>query len=182
MVLRRDIDLLEVEIVTDRLVIRPTSFIDVEPIFSKFNERVTRYMFPSPASSSTETASFIADSIEGMIDRTDLQVTILRKDMQSQFAGCAGLHHPESRTPEIGIWLAEGSQGMGFGLEAVEAICGWAADEIECDYIIYPVDLANTASRHIAESLGAEVEDEYDRVTPDGRILNIVEYRIYQQR
>ncbi|MCZ6538435.1 MAG: N-acetyltransferase, partial [Chloroflexi bacterium] len=68
MVLRRDIDLLEVEIVTDRLVIRPTSFIDVEPIFSKFNERVTRYMFPSPASSSTETESFIADSIEGMIN------------------------------------------------------------------------------------------------------------------
>ena len=61
----------------------------------------------------------------------------------------------------------------------MEAICGWAADEIECDYIKYPVDRANSASRRIPESLGAKVEDEYDRITPDGRTLNNVEYRIY---
>ncbi len=181
MALRRDIDLLDVEIATDRLVLRTTRFIDLNPIFGKFTERVTRYMFPSPARSSTETASFIADSIQGMIDGTNLQLTILRKDTQNRFAGCAGLHHPESRTPEIGIWLAEDSQGLGLGLEAVEAICRWAADEIECDYIKYPVDRANAASRRIPESLGAEVEDEYDRITPDGRTLNIVEYRIYPE-
>lgn len=181
MVLRRDIDLLEVEIVTDRLTLRPTSLIDLNPIFGKFTETVTRFMFPSPARSSVETASFIADSIEGMLNRTNLQLTILRKDTQNEFAGCAGLHHPESRTPEIGIWLAEESQGMGLGLETVKGICGWAADEIECDYIKYPVDRANGASRRIPESLGAEIEDEYDRITPDGRILNIVEYRIYPE-
>ncbi|MCZ6539069.1 MAG: GNAT family N-acetyltransferase [Chloroflexi bacterium] len=181
MVLRRDIDLLEVEVVTDRLILRPTSLADLDPIFSKFNERVTRFMFPSSARSSAETASFIADSIDGMINGTNLQLTILRKDLQNQFAGCAGLHHPESRFPEIGIWLAEDSQGLGLGLEAVEAICNWAADEIECDYIKYPVDRSNGVSRRIPESLGAEIEDEYDRITPDGRILNIVEYRIYPE-
>lgn len=182
MVLRRDICLLEAEIATDRLILRPTSFIDLDQIFSKFNERVTRFMFPSPARSSVETASFIADSIDGMVNRTNLQLTILRKETPNQFAGCAGLHHLESRTPEIGIWLAEDSQGLGLGLEAVEAVCSWAADEIECDYIKYPVDRANGASRHIPESLGAEVEDEYDRITPDGRTLNIVEYRICPDR
>ena len=171
MALRRDIDLLEVEIVTDRLILRPTSIIDLDTIFSEFNERVTRFMFPPPARSSVETASFIAGSIDAMINRTNLQLTILRKDPQDQFAGCAGLHHPESRT-----------QGMGLGLEAVEAICNWAADEVECDYIKYPVDRANGPSRKIPESLGAEIEDEYDRVTPDGRILNIVEYRIYPEQ
>lgn len=181
MALRRDIDLLDVEIVTDRLILRPTSFADIDPIFAQFNERVTRYMFPSPARSSVETASFIADSIQGMINRTNLQITILRTDREDQFAGCAGLHHPDSRTPEVGIWLAEDSQGVGLGLEAVEAICGWAAEEVECDYIVYPVDRANAPSRNIPESLGAEVEDEYDQVTPDGRILNLVEYRIYPE-
>ncbi len=74
----------------------------------------------------------------------------------SDFAGCAGLHHTESRTPEIGIWLAEGSQGMGLGLEAVAAVCNWVADEVECDYIRYPVDRANGSSRNIPESLGAK--------------------------
>ena len=182
MALRRDIDLLEVEIITDRLILRPTSFIDLDPIFRNFNERVTRFMFPSPATSSVESASFIADSIDGMFNRTNLQLTILRKDLQNRFAGCAGLHHPESQTPEIGIWLAEDSQGMGLGLEAVEAICNWAAGEVECDYIRYPVDRDNGPSRKIPESLGAEIEDEYDRITPNGRILNIVEYRIYLER
>jgi len=181
-VLRCDICLLEAEIATDRLILRPTSFIDLDQIFSKFNERVTRFMFPSPARSSVETASFIADSIDGMVNRTNLQLTILRKETPNQFADCAGLHHLESRTSEIGIWLAEDSQGLGLGLEAVEAVCSWAADEIEFDYIKYPVDRANGASRHIPESLGAEIEDEYDRITPDGRTLNIVEYRICHDR
>jgi RimJ/RimL family protein N-acetyltransferase len=181
MVLRRDIDLLEVEIVTERLNLRPISVVDLEPIFAQFNERVTRFMFPSPPGSSVETASFIADSIEGMINRTNLQLTILKKAAPDQFAGCLGLSHPESRTPEIGIWLAEDSQGQGLGFEAVDALCSWAADEIECDYIKYPVDRANRPSRNIPISLGAEIEDEYDRITSDGRILNIVEYRIYPE-
>ncbi len=179
--LRRDIDLLEVEIVTDRLTLRPIGVIDLEPIFRQFNERVTRFMFPSPARSSVETASFITDSVEGTINRTNLQLTILKKAVPDQFAGCLGLSHPESRMPEIGIWLAEDSQGQGLGFEAVDALCSWAADEIECDYIKYPVDRANGPSRHIPVSLGAEIEDEYDRVTSDGRILNIVEYRIYPE-
>lgn len=123
MALCRDIDILEVKIVTDRLILRPTSLFDLDPIFRNFDGRVTRFMFPSPAISSVETASFITDSIDAMLNRTNLQLTILHGDPKDQFAGCAGLHHPESRTPEIGIWLAEGSQGMGLGLEAVAAVC-----------------------------------------------------------
>ena len=51
-----------------------------------------------------------------------------------------------------GISLAEGSLGMGLGLEAVAAVCNWVADEVECDYIRYPVDRANGSSRNIPES------------------------------
>jgi len=179
MSLRRDIDLLGVEIVTDRLFIRPTSVADLFSIFENFNESVTRFMVPTPARSSIETATFIADSIEGMINRTNLQLTILHKDEPNIFTGVMGLHHPESRTPEIGIWLAESSQGKGLGLEAVEGLCDWATHEIECDYLVYPVDRANARSRNIPESLGGEIEDEYDKITADGRTLNLLEYRIY---
>ena len=118
MALCRDIDILEVKIVTDRLILRPTSLFDLDPIFRNFDGRVTRFMFPSPAISSVETALFINDSIDAMLNRTNLHLTILHSDPKDQFAGCAELHHTESRTPEIGIWLAEGSQGMGLGLEA----------------------------------------------------------------
>ena len=156
MALCHDIDLLEVKIVKDRLILRPTSLFDLDPIFRNFNERVTRFMFPSPAISSVETASFITDSIDAMLDRTNLHLTILHSDPKDQLAGCAGLHHTESRTPEFGIWLVEGSQGMGLGLEPVAAVCNWVSDEVECDYIRYPVDRANGSSRNIPESLGAK--------------------------
>ena len=36
-------------------------------------------------------------------------------------------------------------------------------------------------SRRIRESLGAEIEDEYDPITIAGRALNMVEYRIYPE-
>ena len=113
MALCRDIDLLEVKIVNDRLILRPTSLFDLDPIFRNFNERVTRFMFPSPAISSVETASFITDSIDAMLNRTNLHLTILHRDPEDQFAGCAGLHHTESRMPEIGNLAGRGFPGHG---------------------------------------------------------------------
>jgi hypothetical protein len=60
-------------------------------------------------------------------------------------------------------------------------LCAWAAKEIDCDYLKYPVDRANQPSRRIPETLGGEIEDEYDMITPNGRTLNIVEYRLYPE-
>jgi [ribosomal protein S5]-alanine N-acetyltransferase len=181
MALRRDIQLLDVEIVTDRLILRPTSVIDLDSIFVEFNERITTYMFPPPAKSSVETAEFIANSMVGLSNNTNLQLTAVSKARPDEFIGCLGLHHPESPTPELDIWIAEKSHGKGLGLEAIEGLCGWAAREIECDYLKYPVDQENIPSRRIPETLGGEIEDEYDMITPDGRTLNIVEYRIYPE-
>jgi ribosomal-protein-alanine N-acetyltransferase len=179
--LRRDIQLQDVEIVTDRLILRPTSIIDLEPITREFNERITRYMTPPAARSSLDVAPFIADSIEGLSNNTNLQLTAVSKENPDEFTGCLGLHNPETRTPELGIWIAEKFHRQGLGLEAIEALCAWAAKEIDCDYLKYPVDRANQPSRRIPESLGAEIEDEYDQITVDGRTLNIVEYRIYPE-
>jgi [ribosomal protein S5]-alanine N-acetyltransferase len=181
MPLRRDTQLQDVVITTDRLILRPTNIIDLEPINREFNERITRYMTPPAAQSSTDVALFIADSMEGLNNNTNLQLTAVSREQPHEFTGCLGLHHPETRTPELGIWIAEKFHRQGLGLEAIEALCAWAAKEIDCDYLQYPVDRANQPSRRIPESLGAEIEDEYDRITTDGRTLNLVEYRIYPE-
>jgi len=181
MALRRDIDLLDVRIDTDRLILRPTGLVDLEPITREFTERIIRYMYPPAARSSMDVAPFIADSIEGLSNNTNLQLTAVSKEDPDEFVGCLGLHRPQSLTPELGIWIAEKFHRQGLGLEAIEALCEWAAEEVKCDYLRYPVDRDNAPSRRIPESLGGEIEDEYDRVTPDGRTLNIVEYRIYPE-
>lgn len=181
MPLKRRIDLSETRVETERLLIRPTGLADLDPIFNEFTDRVTTYMFPRPARSIDETAKFIADSIEGQLNGTNYQVTMVLRDDPKCFVGCSGIHHPDSRTAELGLWVAERHQGKGFGTEAISALCRWAAQEIDCDYLKYPVDQANIASRKIPEGLGGDVEDEYDLITPDGRTLNILEYRIYPE-
>ena len=179
--LRRDIQLLDVEIVTERLIIRPLDLIDLKPIAREFDEQITRYMYPPAARSTMDVAPFIADSIEGLSNNTNLQLVAVLQDNPKTFVGCLGLHKPQTATPELGIWIAKQFHRQGLGLEAIEGLCEWAADEIECDYLRYPVDRENTPSRRIPETLGGEIEDEYDRITPDGRMLNIVEYRIYPE-
>ncbi|MBC8453374.1 MAG: GNAT family N-acetyltransferase [Chloroflexi bacterium] len=195
MALRRDIELLDVEIVTDRLVLRPISLIDLEPIAREFSEEITRYMYPPPAQSRMDVAPFIADSLEGLSNNTNLQMVAVSKEDPGSFVGCVGLHKPLTSTPEIGIWIAKSfhRRGLGLeaiaksfhrrglGLEAIEGLCEWAAEQIECDYLRYPVDRANAHSRRISKSLGGEIEDEYDRITSDGRTLNILEYRNYPE-
>jgi hypothetical protein len=41
--------------------------------------------------------------------------------------------------------------------------------------------MTEPTNRRIPESLGAEIEDEYDPITIAGRTLNMVEYRIYPE-
>ena len=181
MPLKRRIDLSETRIETERLLIRPTGLTDLDSIFGEFTDQITIYMFPRPARSIDETAKFIADSIEGQINGTNYQVTMVIRDDPTSFVGSSGIHHPDSRTPELGLWVAGRYQGKGFGTETITALCEWTAEEVHCDYLKYPVDRANTASRKIPEGLGGDVEDEYDLITPDGRTLNILEYRIYPE-
>jgi ribosomal-protein-alanine N-acetyltransferase len=117
--LRRDIQLQGVEIVTGRLILRPTSIIDLDPITREFSERITRYMTPPAAQSSADVALFIADSIEGLNNNTNLQLTVVSREQPGQFVGCLGFYHPETRTPELGIWIAEQFHRRGLGLEAI---------------------------------------------------------------
>lgn len=181
MPLRRDIELIDVEIVTKRLVLRPIGLQDLEPIAREFDDEITRFMVPPPARSAMDVAPFIADSLEGLTNNTNLQMAAVLKEDRAAFVGCVGLHKPQTNTPELGIWIAKSFHRQGLGLEAIQGVCGWASVEIECDYLKYPVDRENVASRWIPETLGGDIEDEYDRVTPDGRMLNIVEYRIYPE-
>lgn len=179
--LRRDIQLLDVKIVTERLIIRPIDLVDLRPIAREFTDDITLYMYPPAARSTMDVAPFIADSLEGLSNNTNLQLVAVLREKPDKFVGCIGLHKLATSTPELGIWIAKVFHRQGLGLEAIEALCDWAASEIDCDYLRYPVDRANSASRRIPETLGGEIEDEYDKIIPDGRMLNIVEYRIYPE-
>ena len=96
-----------------------------------------------------------------------------------EFLGCAGLHHLDRKTPELGIWLKKSSHGKNYGKESIFALKEWADKNIIYDYLLYPVADNNMPSRKIPEALGGKVAREYDKKNLSGVKHHFIEYRIY---
>jgi [ribosomal protein S5]-alanine N-acetyltransferase len=173
-------DLLKVVIETDRLRLVPTSPLYAEDIFREFTPEITTYMYPKSAKKIGETLEFINSSMQKMEKGEELQVAILDKQT-GEFLGHAGLKNIHTDTPEPGVWIKKSAHGHRFGREAVAGLKDWADRNIKYRYLIYPVDKDNISSRKIPESLGGVIEAEYKKKNASGRILDMVEYRIYPQ-
>lgn len=171
-------NLLKVEILTNRLLLKPISMEYVQDIFSEFTEEITLYTYPRAAKVISETELFINKSLEELENRISLQLVVLAKD-SLEFLGCASLHNL-AKKPQLGIWLKKAAHGNKYGLETITAIKHWADRNLDYEYLIYPVDKANIASRKIAEALGGEVCREYQKTNLSGNVLNTLEYRIYK--
>lgn len=172
-----DRSLLNIEIESDRLLLKSISLAYKKPIFENFTEEITIYMYPRPAKNIGEAATFIRNSLEGMKNEHELILVILKKDSQ-EFLGCAGIHRINSKHPEFGIWLKKTAHRNGYGLEAVTAMKNWCEENLDCEYFTYPVDKENYPSRSIPEKLGGEIVKTYQKRNLSGRILNLLEYRI----
>lgn len=171
-------DLLSLVITGKRIKLIAISDEFKQNIFQEFTSEITHYMFPSPAKNIKETSSFIAKSRRNMQAGNSLQLAIVERT-RGEFLGCCGLHgEGKPRTPELGIWLKKSIHGKGYGREAIQALVDWALNYIDLDYFIYPVDRNNVASIKIPQFLGGEVIDELKLETPDGRILDILLYKI----
>lgn len=169
---------LAVEIETERLKLVPISMQWKMDCFREFTPEITTYMHPAPSKDPSGVETFINESLEGLQDGTNLQLVILKKDSE-EFLGCAGLHQPHTKHPELGVWVKKSAHGQGYGREAMTALKQWTDAHIDYEYILYPVDRDNIPSRKIPESLGGKVHESYHKESESGRILHTVEYRIY---
>lgn len=170
-------NLIDVTLGSPRLLQRTIGHRYAQDIFREFTPQVTRYMYPSPPRDISDTVAFIEASLRGLVTGTNLQLVIL-DGTSGDFLGCSGLHGIGGRTPELGIWLKEGAQGKGYGLEAVSAIVAWARARLDFDHLIYPVERDNARSRAIPEALGGRVEEERVEATEAGRPQDLVVYWI----
>jgi len=170
-----------VTIETKNLLLKSIAIDYAEDIFREFTSEITVFMSPQPAKKIEETIEFIETSIRGNVAGNNLQVVILRKE-NGEFLGNAGLHHVDRKNPELGIWIKKSAHGNAFGKEAMTALKEWADQNLDYEYILYPVVVENIASRRIPESFGGKVFREYDDVSADGRKMHLVEYRIYNPK
>ena len=141
----------DIKIESERLVLRPIKIEDKDNIFNNFTDEITVYMYPSPSKDISETIEFI---------------------------GAAGLHNTKKEIPEFGIWIKKSSFGNGYGREAITLLFNWAKENLDVEYIKYPVDKGNIASKKIPLSLNGKLVKTYQEKTPDGRILDLEEYHI----
>jgi RimJ/RimL family protein N-acetyltransferase len=171
-----------VEVVSERLRLLPISEEYAEEIYRNFTPEVTCYMSPKSPNHIGETLEFIHRSLRGMRRGEDLQFVITLQE-SGEFLGCGGLHgYDNPKTPELGIWLKIAAHGNGYGKEAIFALKQWADQHLAYKYLTYPVDRENVPSRKIPEALGGEIFEETLSPTQDGRVLDIVVYRIYSSQ
>ena len=128
---------------------------------------------PSPAAFAEVWHEWLPQMATG----TDVALTV-RLRFSGEFLGVAGLHRIGSPEPELGIWIKEQAQGIGYGREAVAAAMAWAARAFAVTSFEYPVAVENRRSRRVAESLGGVLAETRMLRKPSGVVLDEVVYRI----
>lgn len=172
-------DYTKLRIETKRLLLEPINFEYIDVIFQHFTKEITEFMYPQPSKNKKDTIDFIESSMKSMKLGTNIQMVIIHSHTR-EFLGAVGLHHVDSVTPELGIWLKKGAHGCRYGYEAVSGLIDYAKENLNFTYLKYPVDKENVPSRKIPERQGAKIEEEYTIQNLVGKELNILEYRIYK--
>ncbi|MGH7246357.1 MAG: GNAT family N-acetyltransferase [Candidatus Levyibacteriota bacterium] len=167
-------------ILTERLKLVPLSEEYAESIFKELTEEITRYMFPKSPDKIEETLEYIKSELPKIEKGEQLPVIILKKDT-GEFIGGAGVHDLNTKTPTMGIWIKKSAHGNKYGLEAIKALKQWLDENISYNYISYPVDKDNIASKKIIEALNGIPEKEVQVKNMSGNILNEIAYRIYKK-
>lgn len=163
---------------TERLILKPIALEYAEDIFAEFTDEITTFMFPSAARKISETYDFINDSIKKIKSGEEIVMSIFDKST-GEFFGNGGLHHIDTATPELGIWIKKSAHGKKIGREAVAGLKRWADENLVYEYLTYPVAVDNIASRKIPESLGGKVAREFSDKKQNGEDMLQVEYHIY---
>jgi len=172
------LDLLAVRLDGIRVALSPVTGDIAAEIRREYTPAVARYMIPAPSQDLGRVHEFIGASRANMAAGDELVLGIHRR-ATGEFIGVCGLHNRDGGdTPELGIWLKAGAWGERLGREAIHVLVAWAKAHLAFDYLVYPVDKANIASRRIAESLGGRLIRKRRRASMSGYMLNERVYRI----
>jgi RimJ/RimL family protein N-acetyltransferase len=170
-------DLRTVSFASARLQLRAFTAKDAPEAFALATPTLTRFMGWDPSPSLKAFSEIWRAWLPAMAAGTDLALAVRLKTTR-EFLGMAGLHRIDCPQPELGIWIRESAQGLGYGREAVAAIVAWGSARIRSAGFVYPVVKENRASRRLAESLGGTLVGTAVLRKPSGATLDEVVYRI----
>lgn len=160
------------------LNLTPIEMKDAKEVFAAFDARVIEFLpLESPPRQIEETESFIRAMVKQREEGEDL-VWVIRSF--SDFIGCCGIHTIKSRRPHFGLWIKHEQQHKGYGKKVVNHMLKWALENLDIDFIKYPVDKRNFRSIKIIEDYGAVLSAEYEE--GEKKKLQILEYRLFPKK
>lgn len=169
----------EIKIRTERVIMQPVRDSDINAILEHFTSEITRYMPFNPQGDREEIVNFVNESKRTLSQNTDLVLVAL--DSNEDFIGCCGIHNITQESVELGLWLKKGVHGKGLGSEIITGLIEFLENHFTFEYILYPVDESNVASRKIPEKLGFIPAKRYKKYKDILTDLGIVEYRKYYE-
>lgn len=168
---------MDIKIKTEHLTLQPVEDLYIDDILEHFTQEVTRYMPFNPQGDREEISNFVNESKRTLLQNTDLVMVVL--DSNGDFTGCCGIHNITEESIELGLWLKKSAQGKGLGTEIIVSLIEFLEHHFTFQYILYPVDEKNTASRKIPEKLGFIQAKKYKKYKNPVTNLTILEYRKY---
>ncbi len=170
---------MQLELIADRIKLIPICMDYSRDLCEHFTAEITKYMWPSAPKKQEEINQHILLKQNQMKKGIEISLFIVNKE-DDEFLGDISSHQAHSKVPELGIWLKKEVHGQKYGYEALNLLINWAENNLEYNYLKYPVDKANIPSRKLAEKLGGKIEAEYIKTSESGNVLDEVEYRFYK--
>lgn len=150
-----------IELRTPRLVLRRLRPGDAVAVFAyRSDPHVARYQTWEPADVA-DVRAFV-ERLQGLAPDspgTWFQFGIALQE-SGRLIGDCGLHFPqdEPRQAELGVTLAPAHQGLGYATETLQALLGYAFEELAKHRVYARVDPRNVASRALMTRVGMREE------------------------
>ena len=149
-------------------------------VCENFTPEIGQYLWTSTPKPLEEIQQHILTKQDQMKSGEEIALFVLHKE-SLEFLGYTSINKANTSTPEIGIWIKKSAHGNQYGYEALKLLKEWAEQNLDYEYMKYPVDKNNISSRKLIERLGGSIGDEYVKKSESGNTLNTLEYRIYKQ-
>ena len=159
-------------IITERLVLRPFTFDDIECIYAIFSDReLNRFLPWFPLACPAEAEDFLHQHLEG-----DYCFALCLKEDESRPVGCITFSDPDGAA-DLGYGLMKEYQGRGLMSEAVTAVIGKLRED-GFSYVTATHDVNNPRSGEVMKRAGMKYMYSYTEQWMPKNIA--VTFRLYQ--
>ncbi|WP_197686001.1 GNAT family N-acetyltransferase [Actinoplanes derwentensis] len=149
----------DLDIRTDRLLLRELRETDVPEVVAGASDEVTQRWLPLPWPYTEQHATLFVTRLAPAL-RVSGHGVVRVLEYDGYFAGVIDLKRTDwtARVTEIGYWSMPGFRGLGLATEAASALTRWALEDLGFERVELRVPPGNLASNRVAVKSGFVLE------------------------